>query len=489
MKGSILSVVVLILVGFSAGLHLMPLIKPNEDLLWESVRPSEIKCPVMETIPARSSTRKDSFVRIPKQVLDAPVPGIMCQRVKLETSCEVSFFGSKKIIYSSRPIPVTVAECIATDKSTFSPLPPSPSCKWEETVVTSATHIIQYEMSLHYDMYSSQYIGARFGECVRSPCVTQNGDGIWYTIEEDPGRCEMLDTTSWLDASDPVRIHGTYFKSKAIAGICKMELCGHLGYKFSDMEWVQFVDNVPHRAMLKAPPCDNKTLMSNHDQNRLGMLTSNVRDFIKEERCINALSILIRDSTISRIGLSSLVRTSPGKGYAYRFKDGVLERTSVNYVWADRLTFSKDNSLLGVDHDGQEIHWKDWIVADDKVLDGPNGISVNNDLITFPESDIYDVSSHEHLVTPLTVVHPWSDDKIDHNGDHGAIENMVVVGRSWTPVYTGAGATLLGFILLWIVKRRLLSKTQGNSSSGNNGPLVQFTKVSPHVELFQDHFA
>lgn len=299
----------------------------------------------------------------------------------------------------------------------------------------------------------------------------------------------MMDTTSWVDASDPVRVHGTYFKSKSIAGSCKMELCGHMGYKFSDFEWLQFVDNVPHKALLKAPPCENKTLMSNHDQNRIGMLTSNVRDFIKEERCINALSVLIKDSTITRIGLSSLVRTSPGKGYAYRFKNNVLERTSVNYVWAEKLAYIKDSSLLGVDHDGQEIHWKEWVKGDDNILDGPNGISVNRELITFPESDIYDVSSHEHLVTPFSVVHPWSDDKIDHNGDHGAIENLVVVGHSWGPIYTGAGGSILLIIVLWVLKRKIFGKSSPSSGKSGNGPLVQFTQVSPQVELFQDHFA
>lgn len=414
------------------GEFLVPTHELNETVKWADVVSQDISCPILHKY---NPSRRDTVVmgvRLPKMVTESLVHGVFCQKIAVSVTCDTDFVGSNTITYSTIPHKTYLRECQHHEIGVPIETPPVPSCSWMKVKTVEKIIMVLLEMTAHYDMYTRTFSGPKFDNCVNPPCYINEDKGVWYPNEEFSDNCDLTPTDSWLDKDDKNLLHGSLFPPKDLKTACKMEFCGVKGYKFTDLEWLYFDDINYIQRLNYAVDCVNKTLKTNHDLYHDRILTEELRDSVREERCIQTLINLSSDRELSRFGLASLVRTTPGAGWAYRMKGKVLQRAYVLYQLAFALTDTLDADVIAYTSSGVPLFWRDWTKSDiPDTLDGPNGITYTQGKVQLPENLYMKISDNEHLINPIEVKHPWEVDKA-FNGDHMDLDDVVTkVKKNW----------------------------------------------------------
>lgn len=484
-------ILVLQIWGMTTGEFLVPTHEANETVKWTDVLPKDISCPVLHKY---NPSRRDTMiigVKIPKMITENLVHGVFCQKISMSVTCETDFIGGKTITYSTIPQKAYLRECQKHEIGVPVETPPVPSCSWMREKTVDKVILVLIEMTAHYDMYTRAFSGPKFDKCSKPPCYVDEDKGVWYPNEEFVDNCDLTSTDAWLDKDNQDLIHGSLFPPKSLKTACKMDFCGYRGYKFADLEWLYFDDLSYVRRLSSVVDCANKTLKTNHDLYHDRILTEELRDSVREERCIQTLIGLSNDKEVSRFGLASMVRTTPGPGWAYRLKGKILQRAYVRY----QLAFApSDNIELGViayTSSGVALFWSEWTRSEiTDTLDGPNGITYSNGKIQFPENLYMKISDNEHLINPIEIRHPWADEKA-FNGDHGDLGDLIThLGVNWIDyLYLIPG--LIISLLLWkfITCLKLKCLCSSKSARPQQGIALGFLNQGKSLEDTNRYFA
>lgn len=436
MNERIISIMILkfVLLSLFALTHQGFVIMPqSEGLHWEKISSSDLKCPPYDRVKdahAELSQYEELQAEFPSSAYNSIISGTSCQIVSVSTTCRENWFAGREISYSSVVNQVNTALCQAelNSKSVRLPVvPPSVECAYWSQQHTTDTTIDLSPLGLHYDPYVNGYIHPMFesGICRKSPCVSANKRVAWIAGEGNPNPCEMEKRSIWTDGQGPDRIIHSHLAPPKFGAPCVMNFCGKRGFKFADGEWMNILGAGYDDPQFK--PCVNKSV-SIYKPGLVDQEEGYLEDAIASNRCYDMISTVRESGTISSWNLGVLNPKSQGLHFAYRLRNGNIERTLASFLKVIYLE-ERFSGVVGYTESHTPVNWTDWVSHTNTTKLGPNGVLWltgaygNESKLLFPESAIQ-LTDHSHYTTEPLVIQDYYTGIIINGTDEEDIHDI-----------------------------------------------------------------
>lgn len=346
---------------------------------WERIEPADLSCPVYNNVELSLPDQiqaVEMVIHVPVGYRDKLIQGHICQKIQSTAYCHEHWFFGRDITYETRQVVVSLDECIyemTRPSSAFRVTPPTPQCSYFTDEEASRESISITQMDVHYDPYRNSYVSPILvgGSCKDSPCRASFGRALWIPVKKAETTCELERRTVWVENTTSGLIYHSALHPPKTGSVCRMAFCGKEGVRFSDGEWF-YMPN--YMAVTNgAERCVNKTVSSYSATSEAAEATY-MDDLVKSSRCYDSISRIRATGSVSPWDLSIFTPDRPGPAYGYRMRDGILERSLLQYV----ITAARrmQNDQIGVDAWGSPVFWDDWISEGpaNQTWHGPNGL-------------------------------------------------------------------------------------------------------------------
>ncbi|AIL31437.1 G [Kumasi rhabdovirus] len=373
---------------------------------WVEINPEDMRCPsdpvtdhVIGAIVGH--TRFSRYSGFHK----ATQKGFLCHKMRWITACTTTWYFSHDVQRRVEAQEPGTQECLDQVKKRGEgteeegSYPPS-QCAWnsvnEEAEVV--IHLTVHEVRV--DPYTMELLDPVFpsGRCNTTACDTVHQSVLWI---EDPSKTRPSCGDRVVDEGNIIRsgwtdnVPGAYYlisqhlPPTKIDGACRLSFCGESGLLFENGIWT-------HDIKLETVVA-NQTFQNCQADRRAGAVGPTYEidklrfdwEAAKEKiKCLDMIEIISATGALSFRRLHHFNPRTPGIHPVYRIVNKTLQMAKAHYVVTNNpMSHKGTRDCLGtyMDHDTRKcVAWHHWVDVGNGTEQGPNGLLVTGDKVSYP---------------------------------------------------------------------------------------------------------
>uniref|UniRef100_A0AB38Z1Q1 G protein n=1 Tax=Corixo rhabdovirus 1 TaxID=3078402 RepID=A0AB38Z1Q1_9RHAB len=358
---------------------------------WVPVSPEGLKCPNKGQAPASlPPNRKLVTIMRPAFREEVLVPGLVCQRWELRTSCSRSVLFSDTVRKTIRSLPVSSGLCKTEFQApqVSETIFPDPDCRWMKNTDVISTSITLHSKSLYFLPSSNSFRQ----EPTNSYCIAQHGcdvgSSIWFNMTHYQEECfqdTLIEVAIQVVETEhhDVELKSLHYHSHTLKTACLAHYCGVQGLRLDTGEWMSLSTELSTALGDHIPTASCTKELSDYinikgDEILDQELEQETEQVVLDILCMERLEKIQTTSTISLFDISLLLPHQPGGWFVFLYNSGRWYQTKARYIpgyWDVKL--ANKLGYLGTASNNKPIYWEQLTKNGSNLL-GPNGFAWNS---------------------------------------------------------------------------------------------------------------
>uniref|UniRef100_A0AB38Z234 G protein n=1 Tax=Corixo rhabdovirus 2 TaxID=3078403 RepID=A0AB38Z234_9RHAB len=390
---------------------------------WNPVSSGDLKCPNKGQVsPTSPLNKKLVSIMRPAFKEEVLVPGLVCQRWELRTSCARSILFSDTVSKSIRSLPVSSGLCKTEFQAPQSSetIFPDPDCRWMKSTDVISTSITLTSKSLYFIPSSNSFRQ----EPTNSYCIPQHGcevgSSIWFNLTHYQEECfqdTLIEVSIQIIETEhhDVELKSLHYHSHTLKTACLAYYCGVQGIRLDTGEWMSLSVELSQALGDQVPttPCTKETsdyINIESDEMFEREIEQETENTVLDILCMERLEKIQTTSSISLFDISLFLPHQPGNWYVFLYNNGGWYQTKARYIpgyWDVKL--SNKLGYLGTASNNKPIYWEQ-LTKNGSNFMGPNGFAWNSTGTLISQPSFLSMQNNQHALFHRVLLNDQSRD-------------------------------------------------------------------------------